>query len=143
MAMNLLNISKEIKKINLSLDELKNKQNSMVENVNNNYDLINITDEIKNNISDIYTKLELIYKFNINSKYSNETKNYNYIQDFLKRINIDKYIINKIIFLDFNSLNDILLADDDIFEKNDISKDSITYIKKKIQEELYVLSLEI
>jgi len=143
MAMNLLNISKEIKKINLSLDELKNKQNSMVENVNNNYDLINITDEIKNNISDIYTKLELINKFNINSKYSNETKNYNYIQDFLKRINIDKYIINKIIFLDFNSLNDILLADDDIFEKNDISKDSITYIKNKIQEELYVLSLEI
>jgi len=141
--MNLLNISKEIKKINLSLDELKNKQNSMVENVNNNYDLINITDEIKNNISDIYTKLELINKFNINSKYSNETKNYNYIQDFLKRINIDKYIINKIIFLDFNSLNDILLADDDIFEKNDISKDSITYIKNKIQEELYVLSLEI
>jgi len=143
MTMNLLNISKETKKINLSLDELKNKQNSMVENVNNNYDLINITDEIKNNISDIYTKLELINKFNINSKYSNETKNYNYIQDFLKRINIDKYIINKIIFLDFNSLNDILLADDDIFEKNDISKDSITYIKNKIQEELYVLSLEI
>ena len=58
-------------------------------------------------------------------------------------INIDKYIINKIIFLDFNSLNDILLADDDIFEKNDISKESITYIKNKIQEELYVLNLDI
>ena len=141
--MNLLNISKEIKKINLSLDELKNKQNSMVENVNNNYDLINITDEIKNNISDIYSKLELISKFNIKSKFSNETKNYNHIQDFLTHINIDKYIINKIIFLDFNSLNDILLADDDIFEKNDISKESITYIKNRIQEELYVLNLDI
>ena len=143
MTMNLLNISKEIKKINLSLDELKNKQNSMVENVNNNYDLINITDEIKNNISDIYSKLELISKFNIKSKFSNETKNYNHIQDFLTHINIDKYIINKILFLDFNSLNDILLADDDIFEKNDISKESITYIKNKIQEELYVLNLDI
>ena len=143
MTMNLLNISKEIKKINLSLDELKNKQNSMVENVNNNYDLMNITDEIKNNISDIYSKLELISKFNIKSKFSNETKNYNHIQDFLTHINIDKYIINKIIFLDFNSLNDILLADDDIFEKNDISKESITYIKNKIQEELYALSLDI
>ena len=143
MTMNLLNISKEIKKINLSLDELKNKQNSMVENVNNNYDLINITDEIKNNISDIYSKLELISKFNIKSKFSNETKNYNHIQDFLTHINIDKYIINKIIFLDFNSLNDILLEDDDIFEKNDISKESITYIKNKIQEELYALSLDI
>ena len=141
--MNLLNISKEIKKINLSLDELKNKQNSMVENVNNNYDLMNITDEIKNNISDIYSKLELISKFNIKSKFSNETKNYNHIQDFLTHINIDKYIINKILFLDFNSLNDILLADDDIFEKNDISKESITYIKNKIQEELYVLNLDI
>jgi len=143
MSMNLLNISKEIKKINVSLDELKNQQNSIADNINYNYDLINITDEIKNNISDIYSKLELIYKFNINSKFNNENKNFNHIQDFLNHINIDKYIINKIIFLDFNSLNDILLADDDIFEKNDISKESITYIKNKIQEELYVLSLDI
>ena len=112
MTMNLLNISKEIKKINLSLDELKTKQNSLAENVNNNYDLMNITDEIKNNISDIYSKLELISKFNIKSKFSNETKNYNAIKDFLIHINIDKYIINKIVFLDFNSLNDILLTDD-------------------------------
>ena len=141
--MNLLNISKEIKRINTSLDELKNQQNTMADHVNNNYDLMNITDEIKNNITDIYSKLELIYKFNINSKFTNETKNYNHIQDFLTHINIDKYIINKIIFLDFNSLNDILLEDDDIFEKNDISKDTINYIKNKIQEEIYVLSLDI
>jgi hypothetical protein len=143
MSMNLLNISKEIKRINTSLDELKNQQNTMADHVNNNYDLMNITDEIKNNITDIYSKLELIYKFNINSKFTNETKNYNHIQDFLTHINIDKYIINKIIFLDFNSLNDILLEDDDIFEKNDISKDTINYIKNKIQEEIYVLSLDI
>ena len=141
--MNLLTISKEIKKINMSLDELKNQQNTMTGHINNNYDLINITDEIKNNISDIYSKLELIYKFNINSKFNNDTKNYNDIKDFLIHINIDKYIINKIIFLDFNSLNDILLADDDIFEKNDIAKETITYIKNKIQEELYVVSLDI
>ena len=141
--MNLLNISKEIKRINTSLDELKNQQNTMADHVNNNYDLMNITDEIKNNITDIYSKLELIYKFNINSKFTNETKNYNHIQDFLTHINIDKYIINKIIFFDFNSLNDILLEDDDIFEKNDISKDTINYIKNKIQEEIYVLSLDI
>ena len=79
----------------------------------------------------------------INSKFNNETKNYNDIEDFLKHLNIDNYIINKIIFLDFNSLNDILLTDDEIFEKNDIAKETITYIKNKIQEELYVLSLDI
>tara|TARA_B110000285_G_C14956570_1_gene529498 strand:- start:387 stop:812 length:426 start_codon:yes stop_codon:yes gene_type:complete len=141
--MNLLTISKEIKKINISLDYLKNQQNTMVENINTNYDLMNISDEIKNNISDIYSKLEQIYNFNITSKFNNETKNYNDIEDFLKHLNIDNYIINKIIFLDFNSLNDILLTDDDIFEKNDIPKDSITYIKNKIQEELYVVSLDI
>ena len=141
--MNLLTISKEIKKINMSLDYLKNQQNTMADHVNNNYDLINITDEIKNNISDIYSKLELIYKFNINSKFNNETKNYNAIKDFLTHINVYEIIINKIIFLDFNSLNDILLADDDIFEKNNIPKETITYIKNKIQEELYVLSLDI
>ena len=141
--MNLLTISKEIKKINMSLDYLKNQQNTMADHVNNNYDLINITDEIKNNISDIYSKLELIYKFNINSKFNNETKNYNAIKDFLTHINVDEIIINKIIFLDFNSLNDILLADDDIFEKNNIPKETICFIKNKIQEELYVLSLDI
>jgi hypothetical protein len=141
--MNLLTISKEIKKINISLDYLKNQQNTMVDHVNTNYDLMNITDEIKNNISDIYLKLEQIYNFNITSKFNNETKNYNDIEDFLTEINIDKYIINKIVFLDFNSLNDILLMDDEIFEKNDIPKDSITYIKNKIQEELYVVSLDI
>lgn len=141
--MNLLTISKEIKKINISLDYLKNQQNTMVENINTNYDLMNISDEIKTNISDIYSKLEQIYNFNITSKFNNETKNYNDIEDFLKHLNIDNYIINKIIFLDFNSLNDILLTDDDIFEKNDIPKDSITYIKNKIQEELYVVSLDI
>ena len=141
--MNLLTISKEIKKINISLDYLKNQQNTMVENINTNYDLMNISDEIKNNISDIYSKLEQIYNFNITSKFNNENKNYNDIEDFLKHLNIDNYIINKIIFLDFNSLNDILLTDDDIFEKNDIPKDSITYIKNKIQEELYVVSLDI
>lgn len=141
--MNLLTISKEIKKINMSLDYLKNQQNTMANHVNNNYDLINITDEIKNNISDIYSKLELIYKFNINSKFNNETKNYNAIKDFLTHINVDEIIINKIIFLDFNSLNDILLADDDIFEKNNIPKETICFIKNKIQEELYVLSLDI
>ena len=141
--MNLLTISKEIKKINISLDYLKNQQNTMVEKVNTNYDLMNISDEIKTNISDIYSKLEQIYNFNITSKFNNETKNYNDIEDFLKHLNIDNYIINKIIFLDFNSLNDILLTDDDIFEKNDIPKDSITYIKNKIQEELYVVSLDI
>ena len=141
--MNLLTISKEIKKINISLDYLKNQQNTMTEHVNTNYDLMNITDEIKNNISDIYLKLDQIYNFNITSKFNNETKNYNDIKDFLTQINIDKYIINKIVFLDFNSLNDILLTDDEIFEKNDIPKDSITYIKNKIQEELYVVSLDI
>jgi len=141
MAMNLLNISKEIKKINTTLDYLKSQNNNIVNNINTNYDINNISDEIKNNINDIYSKLEQLYNFNINTKYSYEDKNYNEISDYLTDINIDTVIINKIIFLNFTSLNDILLADDDILEKLDIPKETISYIKNKIQEKLYVSSI--
>ena len=142
MAMNLLNMSKEIKKINNTLEYIKNNQHSL-ESQLNNYDLVTITDEIKNNITDLYSKIEHIYNFNINNKYNYEDKNYNDIYDFLKKINIDEATINKILFLDFSSLNDILLTDDDIFEKNDILSETITFIKNNIQEVLYVTSIDI
>ena len=141
MAMNLLNISKEIKKINTTLDYLKTQNNNIINNINTNYDVNNIGDEIKNNINDIYSKLEQLYNFNIQSKYNYEDKNYNEISDYLTEINIDTVIINKIIFLNYTSLNDILLADDDILEKLDIPKETISYIKNKIQEKLYVSSI--
>ena len=141
--MNLLNISKEIKKINTTLDYLKTQNNNIINNINTNYDVNNISDEIKNNINDIYSKLEQLYNFNINTKYSYEDKNYNEISDYLTEINIDTVIINKIIFLNFTSLNDILLADDNMLEKLDIPKETISYIKNKIQEKLYVSSIEI
>ena len=141
--MNLLNISKEIKKINTTLDYLKMQNNDMVTHMNTNYDINNISDEIKNNINDIYGKLEQLYNFNIHTKFNNETKNYNELSDYLNEINIEPIIINKIIFLNFTSLNDILLADDDILEKLDIPKETINYIKNKIQEKLYVSSIDI
>jgi len=143
MAMNLLNISKEIKKINTTLDYLKTQNNNIINNINTNYDVNNISNEIKNNINDIYSKLEQLYNFNINTKYSYEDKNYNEISDYLTEINIDTVIINKIIFLNFTSLNDILLAGDNMLEKLDIPKETISYIKNKIQEKLYVSSIEI
>ena len=139
--MNLLNISKEIKKINTTLDYLKTQNNNIINNINTNYDINNISNEIKNNINDIYSKLEQLYNFNINTKYSYEDKNYNEISDYLTEINIDSLIINKIIFLNFTSLNDILLADDNMLEKLDIPKETISYIKNKIQEKLYVSSI--
>ena len=143
MAMNLLNISKEIKKINTTLDYLKMQHTDMVTHMNTNHDINNISDEIKNNINDIYGKIEQLYNFNIHAKYNNETKNYNELSDYLTEINIEPIIINKIIFLNFTSLNDILLSDDDILEKLDIPKETINYIKNKIQEKLYVSSIDI
>jgi hypothetical protein len=143
MAMNLLNISKEIKKINTTLDYLKMQNNDMLTHLNTNYDINNISDEIKNNINDIYSKLEQLYNFNVHTKYNYENKNYNELSDYLTEINIEPIIINKIIFLNFTSLNDILLADDDILEKLDIPKETISYIKNKIQEKLYVSSIDI
>ena len=143
MAMNLLNISKEIKKINTTLDYLKTHNNDMITHMNANYDVNNISDDIKNNINDIYSKLEQLYNFNVKEKYNTENKNYNEISDYLTEINIDSIIINKILFLNFKSLNDILLADNDILEKLDIPKETINYITNKIQEKLYVSSIDI
>ena len=143
MAMNLFNISKEIKKINTTLDYLKTQNNDMITHMNANYDVNNISDEIKNNINDIYSKLDQLYNFNVKEKYHTENKNYNEISDYLTEINIDSIIINKILFLNFTSLNDILLADNDILEKLDIPKETINYIKNKIQEKLYVSSIDI
>ena len=142
MSMNLFNISKEIKKINNTLNYLKNQNNTILEQVDN-YSIVSISDEIKNNMNDIYNKIEHIRNFNINCKFKYENKNYDEIQDFLKSINIDSKTINKIIFLDFNSLNEILLEDDEVFTKIDIPINDITFIKNKIQEKIYTTSVEV
>ena len=141
--MNMLKISKEIKKINTTLDFLKTQNNDFLNHINTNYDLLHISDEIKNSMNEIHTKLDNLYNFNINSKVDYENKNYNEIKDFLNEIKIDPIIINKLIFLNFNSLNEILLTDDEILEKIDIPNDIINYIKNKIQEKLYISCINI
>ena len=139
----MLKISKEIKKINTTLDFLKTQNNDFLNHINTNYDLLHISDEIKNSMNEIHTKLDNLYNFNINSKVDYENKNYNEIKDFLNEIKIDPIIINKLIFLNFNSLNEILLTDDEILEKIDIPNDIINYIKNKIQEKLYISCINI
>jgi len=143
MAMNLLNISKEIKKINEALDYLKTQNNGLVNHLNNAYEVSNISDEIKNDINDIHDKLTQIYNFNINCKFNYENKNYNEINDFLVSLNIYNIIINKIIFLDCSSLNDILLLDDEVLEKLEIPIEIINLIKEKIETKLYISSVDI
>ena len=142
MSMNLFNISKEIKKINNTLNYLKDQNNTIIEQVDN-YSVVSLTDEIKNNMEDIYNKIENLKNFNVNCKFKYQNKNYDEIQNFLKSINIDYKTINKIIFLDFNSLNEILLEEDDVFTKLDITLNDITFIKNKIQEKIYTTSVEV
>ena len=142
MSMNLFNISKEIKKINNTLNYLKDQNNTIIEQVDN-YSVVSLTDEIKNNMEDIYNKIENLKNFNVNCKFKYQNKNYDEIQNFLKSINIEPKTINKIIFLDFNSLNEILLEEDDVFTKLDISLNDITFIKNKIQEKIYTTSVEV
>lgn len=140
--MNLLNISKEIKKINGTLDYLKNQNNSILHNYSQTRELSSITDEIKNNMNDIHIKLDQIYNFNINCKFNYENKNYEEIKSFLESINIDVITINKIMFLNFSTFNEFLLADDDLFKKIDIDDNTINFIKNKIQEKVYINSIE-
>jgi hypothetical protein len=140
MSMNILNISKEIKKINTTLDII---QSQHIDIKNNNMNLNNITNEIKNNMNDINSKIENLYDFNINSKVKYENINYDTVKDFLKSINIEEKILNKYMFLNFNSINEILLTDDDIFENIDIPINIITYVKNKIQDKLYISNIDI
>ena len=142
MTMNLLKVSKEIKKINETLDYLKTQNTDFLSHISTNHDLITITDEIKNNMNEIHSKIDQIYNFNINCKFDYENKNYNYIKEFLLELNIDKILINKILFLNFNSLNEILLTDEEIFEKLEIPKNTINLIKTKIQEKIYISNIE-
>ena len=140
MSMNIFNISKEIHKINIALDILKN-ENEL--NNNANINLNTITNNIKNNMNDMNSKIEQLYDFNINSKIKYDDINYNEIKDFLISINIEYDIINKILFMNFNSLNEFILTDDDIFENLDIPKNIITYIKNKIQDKIYISNIDI
>ena len=57
-------------------------------------------------------------------------------------LNINTTIINKIIFLNCNSLNELLLIEDTILEKLDIPINIINIIKTKIQEKLYISNIE-
>jgi len=140
MSMNIFNISKEIQKINTSLEILKN-QNEL--NNNANINLNTITNDIKNNMNDMNSKIEQLYDFNVNSKIKYDDINYNEIKDFLISINIESDIINKVLFMNFNSLNEFILTDDDIFENLDIPKNIITYIKNKIQDKIYISNIDI
>ena len=136
MSMNLLNISKEIKKINVSLETIKNENIGSNNNLNDK--LLIITDEIKSDINNIYNKLDCLYNFNINGKNDN---NNDEITLFLNSINIDNIYINKILILNPGSLNELLLIEDDILEKINIPIDVINKIKNKIQDKLYISNL--
>jgi len=138
--MNIFNISKEIQKINTSLDILK-KQNEI--NNTTNVNLTHITNDIKNNMNDMNSKIDQLYDFNVNSKIKYDDVNYNEIKDFLISINVESDIINKVLFMNFNSLNEFILTDNDIFENLDIPKNIITYIKNKIQDKIYVSNIDI
>ena len=140
MSMNIFNISKEIQKINTSLDILK-KQNEI--NNTTNVNLTHITNDIKNNMNDMNSKIEQLYDFNVNSKIKYDDVNYNEIKDFLISINVESDIINKVLFMNFNSLNEFILTDNDIFENLDIPTNTITYIKNKIQDKIYVSNIDI
>ena len=141
--MNLLNISNEIKKINTTLDFLKNQHNHLLNNYSNNSHLFSITDDIKTDINEIQSKIDQLYNFNIQCKFNYDTTNYDEIKQFLESINIDNSVINKFVFLNFKSLNEIILADEELFEKLDIETNTIHMIKHKIQEKIYISSIEL
>lgn len=134
--MNLLTISKEIKKINNTIDIMQNQNHEYNENFNDK--LLIITNEIKNDINNIYNKIDQLYDFKINNKINDTDE----IYIFLKNLNIDTIYINKIIFLNCNSLNELLLLEDEILEKLDIPINIINIIKNKIQEKLYMSNIE-
>ena len=71
MTLNLFNISKEIKKINSTLNYLKDQNNTIQ---NKLITILTLSDEIKNNTEDIYNKTENLKNFNINCKFKYKIK---------------------------------------------------------------------
>ena len=143
--MNIFKISKEIQHINKIITNLQTDNNKINCNLNNlntnmvnieiNYpsqkEIISYLDEIKSDINNLNLKLESI----TNKEFIDKSKifNENEVTHFLKSINIEEKYINIINFLNYKTIEELLLVDNEELELYKFPKTLIELILCKAQ----------
>ena len=162
-SMNLLNMKKEIKNLNNIVEHLKNENsilNTKCSNLNsdinmlnnefsnlnddiidikikkpNNIEIINFVDEIKEEISCLSNKIEQINKKRFFKEIVSIDK-YNEAYNFLCSIDIEERIINVILFLNYNTIQELCQLNIEDLILYNISKQILEYIIKKACEKI-------
>lgn len=147
--MNLLNMKKEIQNLNNLVNTLKTENQDLkdkIEMINNEIidvklkkpNLIEITsfvDEIKEDITLLSDKLDDISKKRFLKEIITLDK-YNEAYLFLKNLNIEEKIINIIIFLNYNTINELCNLNIEEFITFNISKNTLEFIVSKACEKI-------
>ena len=151
MSMNLLTMSKEIQKINNKISFLQHQNTDVISQIDKNLeeiknmkteifslnDFFQLTNEIKDTLNDLESKVNNLYNIEPTKKLDRLKVDYSEVSNFLKNININEVYINKILFLNCESLKEFMLIEEELFDKLDIPLNIIDYIKNKIEEHLY------
>ena len=149
--MNLLTMSKEIQKINNKISFLQHQNTDVISQIDKNLDEIKnmkteilslsdffqLTNEIKDTLNDLESKVNNLYNLDPTKKLDRLKVDHSEIYKFLNKLNINEVYINKILFLNCESLKEFMLIEEELFDKLDIPLNIIEYIKSEIQEDLY------
>ena len=146
--MNFFDVNNEIKNLNNIISNLNNENknfkdnfsslNNVVNDVQINkldkIDIINAVDEIKDELLIMNNKIDKI----IRKQFLNDLEKIqeNEAYEFLKKNNIDKNTINIILFLDFKTIEDLVLINVEEIKHYGIEEDILEMIIFKAREEL-------
>jgi len=149
--MNPFNISNEIKNMSNIITNLKNdNENTKANytNINNSVnnmqlnkvdkiDIINAVDEIKDELLIMNNKIDRILRKQFLSEIDKMQENEVY--EFLKRLNIDENIINIILFLDFKTIQDLVMINIEDIKHYGIKESILELIIHNAREEISTL----
>ena len=149
--MNPFNISNEIKNMSNIITNLKNdNENTKTNytNINNSVnnmqlnkvdkiDIINAVDEIKDELLIMNNKIDRILRKQFLSEIDKMQENE--IYEFLKNLNIDENIINIILFLDFKTIQDLVMINIEDIKHYGIKESILELIIHNAREEISTL----
>ena len=151
MSMNLLSMSNEIKNINKKIQLLQTQNDSIINEIDKNFEnikninnelenitnIFQITDDMKDQLKELEIKVTNLNNYNPSFKINKSKYDYNNVYNFLKKLNINDEFISKIMVLNCKNLNELLVIDEIMFDKLGIPKFIVENIKSKIESNLY------
>ena len=141
--MNLLNMKKEIKNLNNVVNHLQNENNNLkekLEQINEEIidvrikkpsilEITNFIDEVKDEMDLLTNKIDQISKKRFFKEVVSLEK-YNEAYNFLKNIDIDERSINVLLFLNYNTIQDLCNINIEDLILYNISKSTLEFIIK-------------